>query len=163
MPERSPTLSPARHRGRYLSALGLSLSLLALSFSVACVSTPKAEVTPLVIAEGTAGFIAQEDFLGVLAKKQTIAGVERCYQNTLARHPTRSRAHLTGVMDIQWIIETNGEVREVRVLKNTLHSSKMRHCMERQLRSWKFPPPKGGRVLVNYPFDFTPVYRDEVP
>jgi outer membrane biosynthesis protein TonB len=97
---------------------------------------------------------------GSLSKKQISSVVMRnkgairyCYESQLNRYPT-----MRGKVVVDFIINTDGSVRTVKVPNNTLSqpraADKVARCLMKFIKRWKFPKPKGGKVRVIYPFTF---------
>jgi hypothetical protein len=76
--------------------------------------------------------------------------VQTCYENVL-----KNNNLLQGSMDVQLTIDVTGAVREVAV-GGTLRNRQVYSCVRRVARTWKFPPPQGGCVRINAPFQMTP-------
>ncbi len=73
-----------------------------------------------------------------------------CYEKALQRDP-----NLRGKVAIFFRIESAGTVDEAHVSESTLGSASAEACLVANVRRWRFPPPKGGGVvLVTYPFIF---------
>jgi hypothetical protein len=44
-------------------------------------------------------------------------------------------------------------VQQANVSQTSLHNATVERCITQKIRTWKFPEPKGGGiVIVNYPF-----------
>ena len=70
------------------------------------------------------------------------------------RQLERSRG-LAGKIVVNWEINDAGLVTTARVKSNTMGNPLVGDCVVRQVRSMKFPTPKGGsKAVVNYPFIF---------
>ena len=76
--------------------------------------------------------------------------VQTCYERGL-----KSNNLLQGSMDVVLTIGAAGSVRAVEVT-GTLRDRKVYSCVKRVARTWKFPPPEGGCVRINAPFQMTP-------
>jgi hypothetical protein len=81
-----------------------------------------------------------------------IGAVTRCYEAGLIHTPG-----LTGKLVLEWTIGTSGEVKAIRTKASTLDSNDVIGCITDSLRTWHFPAPKGGVVVVSYPFLFNAV------
>jgi pSer/pThr/pTyr-binding forkhead associated (FHA) protein len=78
--------------------------------------------------------------------------IKYCYEKELMRTPG-----LEGKIGIQWVIGGNGRVTRVSVKEDgtTLKNKAMHRCLSNKIRTWAFPKPKGGGVvIVNWPFLF---------
>jgi hypothetical protein len=78
-----------------------------------------------------------------------VGKIQRCYERQLLR-----QAGLAGKVQLEWTVATNGRVKSVRQIYSSLNSSQGVSCMMNVVRGWRFPSPKGGEVIVNYPFIF---------
>jgi TonB family protein len=72
-----------------------------------------------------------------------------CYELGLARNH-----RLGGSLAVQWRIGRSGRVTNARVVRSTLRDPRVEGCAVREIRTWSFPEPDGGEVLVTYPFLF---------
>ncbi len=81
-----------------------------------------------------------------------IAEIQQCYENALLRTPG-----LTGKVVLEWTIGLSGGVERVTTKVSTLRSPGVAGCAVESLRRWRFPRPKGGVVVVSYPFLFNSV------
>lgn len=76
--------------------------------------------------------------------------IRYCYERELTRTPG-----LYGKVQMKWIINGQGRVQSAKVDQTTMKNKTVETCMGRKIRTWKFPKPKGGGiVIVNYPFVF---------
>lgn len=76
--------------------------------------------------------------------------ISACYDQGL-----RQESGLRGRLELQWVVDAEGKVGNVRVLFDELGSPLLTRCMKETVASWTFPPPKGGPALVRFPFRFT--------
>jgi TonB family protein len=75
-----------------------------------------------------------------------------CYESALQRNP-----ELEGRVVIEWVIAPDGAVAAAKVANTTLNNADVEACMQRRVRQWRFPEPKGGvTARVNFPWVFTP-------
>ena len=80
--------------------------------------------------------------------KQHIAQIRYCYERELIRSPG-----LFGKVATQFTISAEGRVQSAKVTQSTLKNREVERCMTSKIRTWKFPKPKGGGiVIVKYPF-----------
>lgn len=77
--------------------------------------------------------------------------VQSCYERTLILQPD-----LRGKISIEWTIGRDGRVSKVRQKFATMKSPAVSKCLLKKIRQWRFPKPRGGIVIVSYPF----VFRD---
>ena len=79
------------------------------------------------------------------------AGVQFCYDNELKRAPG-----LRGKLVAALTVTASGEVADVRVVSDTVKSSRLSQCVLSQIREWKFPAVREGTTVFKAPFVFTP-------
>lgn len=97
--------------------------------------------------------------LGALEKALIDAGikartsdVQACYSRLLTRDPKAS-----GKVTIKFVIAPDGSVSSAAVKNSTLADPEMLDCLTATFRTFEFPEPKGGGiVIVSYPFVFSP-------
>lgn len=78
-----------------------------------------------------------------------------CYESELVRNP-----NMSGKVTISWIIGSGGSVTQASTVASSLGNPKVENCLLARVRSWSFPPPKGGGIAkINYPFVFSPSGR----
>ena len=78
-----------------------------------------------------------------------VGQIQRCYERELVQNPG-----LSGKIEVEWVVGTSGAVRSTRQKFATLGSSAAIACILEKIRGWRFPQPKGGEVIVSYPFVF---------
>ncbi len=82
--------------------------------------------------------------------KQHLAQIRYCYEKELVRTPG-----MFGKVATQFTISGQGRVIDAKVTRSTLGNRVVEGCVTQKIRTWKFPKPKGGGiVIVNYPFVF---------
>jgi len=82
--------------------------------------------------------------------KQHLAQIRYCYEKELVRHPG-----LFGKVATRFTIGADGRVQQAAVSQSTLKNAEVERCITAKIRTWKFPKPKGGGiVIVKYPFIF---------
>ena len=82
--------------------------------------------------------------------KAHINQIKYCYEKELVRSPG-----LFGKVNMEFTITAKGGVRESKVKQSTLNNAEVERCIGAKIRTWKFPKPKGGGiVIVRYPFVF---------
>jgi len=76
--------------------------------------------------------------------------VRGCYESALKDAPK-----LSGKVFIKFTISPTGEVSTAEVGNDEVHDASLSKCLVTSVKSWKFPEPKGGGVvIVTYPFVF---------
>jgi len=76
--------------------------------------------------------------------------IRYCYETQLARFP-----NLKGKVQVKFIISAAGTVASSSVSQSTVGNGELDSCVAGRVRTWIFPKPKGGGVVVVvYPFLF---------
>jgi outer membrane biosynthesis protein TonB len=83
--------------------------------------------------------------------KQHLNQYRYCYQRELQKD-----YGLSGKVTLKWIIASDGSVSSANVKRETIENSAVTRCMVNVARRMQFPQPKGGIVIVSYPFLFSP-------
>ena len=84
--------------------------------------------------------------------KRHISQIRYCYERQLQVNPG-----LNGKVRIEWVITAQGRVRSTKVMESTMGNVQVERCMMRKIRTWLFPKPKGGGiVIVTYPWVLKP-------
>ena len=96
------------------------------------------------------GTISREEVLKVINKH--LREVQYCYEKTLLKDPG-----LKGNLTLEWVIKTNGQVGRVKQKTSTLQNPAVSSCIISSIKRWQFPKPRGGVVVVSYPFIFSSV------
>ncbi|MBW2703480.1 MAG: AgmX/PglI C-terminal domain-containing protein [Deltaproteobacteria bacterium] len=78
--------------------------------------------------------------------------IQACYEKNLLLNPK-----LKGKLMMEWVISTSGSVSVVKAKVNTMATPAVAMCVQARIKRWKFPKPKGGTVVVTYPFIFNAV------
>jgi len=95
------------------------------------------------------GSLAREVIRRVIQRH--IGEIRQCYEEGLNRDRT-----LTGRVTVRFIIGADGEVKASLIQETTLGDQRVERCIATAVRSWRFPAPDGGGiVIVNYPFVLT--------
>jgi hypothetical protein len=80
---------------------------------------------------------------------QNVSQIQRCYERELLKTPG-----LSGKVEVEWVISQSGSVKSARQKFTDLSSQAAVSCILDKIKTWKFPQPKGGDVVVSYPFLF---------
>jgi len=102
-------------------------------------------VTPEVLGDLDRNIIASKVM-------RYLGSIRWCYEQQLRLDP-----QLQGKVNVRFTIGVDGKVSSVEIIKSTLGNPDVESCMVRRIKRWRFPPPKEGEVVVNYPFVFTVV------
>jgi hypothetical protein len=78
--------------------------------------------------------------------------VRGCYERALIKDPG-----LAGKVVLEWTIGTTGSVVAAKTKSSTLKNSAVEGCILSALKTWQFPQPRGGVVIISYPFLFNSV------
>jgi hypothetical protein len=74
-----------------------------------------------------------------------------CYEKQLVHKPG-----LAGLVKVKFTIAPTGKVIASMVRESDLGDREVESCLTKEIRTWIFPEPKGGGiVVVNYPFNFS--------
>ncbi|HEY3451990.1 MAG TPA: AgmX/PglI C-terminal domain-containing protein [Myxococcales bacterium] len=99
---------------------------------------------------GGGGQLARELIAKVI--NEHMGEIRGCYERALLRE-----AGLAGKLNLEWTIGTDGRVEEVKVKQATIKGSEVPNCIVGSLKTWIFPKPTGGKVIVSYPFLFNSI------
>ncbi|MGC4120750.1 MAG: AgmX/PglI C-terminal domain-containing protein [Myxococcales bacterium] len=99
---------------------------------------------------GGGGQLARELIAKVI--NEHMGEIRGCYERALLRE-----AGLAGKLNLEWTIGTDGRVEEVKVKQSTIKGAEVPNCIVGSLKTWLFPKPTGGKVIVSYPFLFNSV------
>lgn len=84
--------------------------------------------------------------------KTRIKAIQACYELELRRNPT-----LAGKVTVQFSIQPQGNVTEVKVTNNSTGDDAVAQCVANTIGRFRFNPgPEGGSVSYSYPFVFAP-------
>ncbi len=72
-----------------------------------------------------------------------------CYDSELARNPS-----LRGGVTMTWNIEPGGTVTSAAVGSSTIGNQRVEGCVQRQVKTWKFPTSDSPTNVAAYPFKF---------
>ncbi len=76
--------------------------------------------------------------------------IRYCYESQLTKFPK-----LAGRVAIKFVITASGTVASSTVADSSVKNAAMETCIAGRVRTWQFPKPKGGGVvIVTYPFNF---------
>lgn len=82
---------------------------------------------------------------------QNHANLQKCYERALKGDP-----NLQGQVTLTVRIGADGSPALTRAKSQAIANQTALDCMEREAKSWRFPKPTGGTVMLNKPFRFTP-------
>lgn len=75
-----------------------------------------------------------------------------CYERALLKD-----TGLAGKVVLEWTIGAGGSVVAAKTKSSTLRNGAVEACILSSLKKWTFPAPKGGLVIISYPFIFNSV------
>jgi TonB family protein len=82
--------------------------------------------------------------------KRNVNQIRYCYESQLPRFPK-----LNGKVAVKFVISATGSVASSQVAQSTAGNAELETCVAGRVRTWQFPKPKGGGVvIVTYPFLF---------
>jgi len=71
-----------------------------------------------------------------------------CYELEAIHSPA-----LQGGLTVSWTVDPRGAVRDVILVRSSLHDARVEDCVMRQVRAWLFPSSELG-TRVTFPFLF---------
>ncbi len=80
------------------------------------------------------------------------ANVRACYNEAVRRNSA-----VEGTIVVRFVIGLDGAVRTVNDAGSTIHDPVFRSCVFDEIRTWRFPKPVGGEVIVDLPYRFETV------
>jgi pSer/pThr/pTyr-binding forkhead associated (FHA) protein len=96
------------------------------------------------------GTLSREAIAKVVRKH--LKEIQYCYERNLMLNPK-----LSGKLVMEWTISTSGSVSVVKTKTNTMATPAVAMCVASNIKRWIFPKPKGGIVVVSYPFIFNSI------
>lgn len=110
-------------------------------------SAPAQAVPPPAVQTGgpRRGVLDKEEIRQVI--RSHIAEVKDCYELQLVSNP-----ELQGRMLVRFTISASGAVSAANVQSSTFNDPIVEQCILESVRTWIFPRPQGGIVIVTYPF-----------
>ena len=106
---------------------------------------PKITARPVTVGPG--GALSKEIIRRVIRKHK--GELDGCYRRRMVRHSEG------GKVKVEFYIDGKGSVTSAAIIDNTLNDGNVEDCLVAAVRTWQFPKPKGGGVvIVKYPFDF---------
>lgn len=64
------------------------------------------------------------------------------------------KGKLEGTVTIKAVVGPLGTIKDITVVKSTIKNAKVNTCVEDAFKMVKFPQPRGGAVIINYPMTF---------
>ena len=92
-------------------------------------------------------FCAKSNISAVVGRGS--GGIKYCYEKELQTNP-----NLAGKVTLSWTVNLQGQVLKAFVASSSLNNKSVESCMTRQVKRWRFDPPKGGHCIIQYPFTF---------
>jgi TonB family protein len=79
-----------------------------------------------------------------------VSQIRFCYESEMIKNPK-----LAGKVAVKFVITASGSVATSAVVQSSTGDSMLDQCVSGRVRTWQFPKPKGGGVVVvTYPFLF---------
>lgn len=79
-----------------------------------------------------------------------VSQIRFCYESEMIKNPK-----LAGKVSVKFVITASGSVATSAVVQTSTGDSMLDQCVSGRVRTWQFPKPKGGGVVVvTYPFLF---------
>jgi hypothetical protein len=90
---------------------------------------------------------------GDIAKnvKRRAAALRACYEMQLMSKP-----NLQGKVTAQWTIDTEGSVKNPKIVGDTMSNSSVTDCVLRTIGHIRFKKPEAGICVIQWPFVFAP-------
>lgn len=93
------------------------------------------------------GSLSRAEIMQVV--RRSLPAVRYCYERELVKQPT-----LAGRILVSMVVQEDGSVREAVVEYSTINQPQLDACIVKRVSTWRFPRPRGGLVVIKYPFDF---------
>ena len=87
--------------------------------------------------------------------KEQHQSVRRCYESQLKRTPK-----LEGSLDVRFKITHWGRVGKTKITNHGLSNRKVKKCVVKAIRKWRFPFTRKGGVTIELPLLFKPHSSD---
>ncbi len=71
---------------------------------------------------------------------------------TCFERETRNRESVRGTVVIGFQVQADGQIDNVRVIRNTTDIDTLGACLVRQVDSWRLPPPPESPLAMQMPF-----------
>jgi hypothetical protein len=142
--ERTKKKLPKEHTGNVVL---IYPTVASLPFLQGPPAPPKGAATPTPPARAPDGELDPE--LVARFVRARLPEIKGCYESELAKKPT-----LSGKVTMTWTIKVDGTVGGVGVADDTLGAPAVASCLKARVSAWRFPPPVGGSIDVNFPFVF---------
>jgi TonB family protein len=114
--------------------LALALSLALVSGAAKKVTIDGAEVAKVIAAH--------------------MAHVRGCFEKSEREKPTTG-----GKVILEAVINPSGDVVDAGIKNDSMKSETFNTCLVEQVKTWKFPPARGGNATITYPFGFSGTKR----
>ncbi len=83
--------------------------------------------------------------------KKNYAKVRTCYEKQLKLNNI-----LQGGITVRIMVFPDGSVNSVKFEDDTVHNPAMNECIKKEILSWQFPKPVGGKAEVQQSYKFEP-------
>ena len=140
----APLVETCRRRGYQLALTPLSVG----SSSVKSSGAPPPGVPGVDKAMAFMGAVDKEPIRKVIHANRKAVGA--CYDKLLA-----TKRDAAGKVLVRFVVSAVGEVESAKVEENTVGDDELAQCVTGALKTWVFPKPAGGGVvIISYPFIF---------
>jgi len=78
-----------------------------------------------------------------------------CYEAELKERP-----ELRGIVEVELTIDSNGHIREGRIINDNIGDPDLQFCIAQRILGWKFPPHADESLTIQFPFEFAPIVVD---
>jgi len=75
-----------------------------------------------------------------------------CYEAELKERP-----ELRGIVEVELTIDSNGHIREGRIINDNIGDPDLQFCIAQRILGWKFPPHADESLTIQFPFEFAPI------
>lgn len=95
------------------------------------------------------GSLSKAEILPVI--KENIDLVRKCYERELPTHP-----EMEGKVIVKFVVGETGSVDRAEISESSLDNPAVTKCIREIFCRSSFPAPRGGIVIISYPFVFRP-------
>lgn len=81
--------------------------------------------------------------------RSVVPAIGRCFDTAQATNDKLA----IGKVVLRWLVGPDGRVVRVRVVASSLAAPQAQQCIADTIKPLRFPPPPGGHLEVDYPFE----------